>query len=114
MMVVSNEGFAHWAKPSRAALKSGRFIRTRNTVYELPSQAFAARRDYSDNALRGMTQQAGVWFPEPVHEMCFRSDKYDLEITVLQFETDGPRLQAEEEEVDVFDHFKLSDQRPVW
>lgn len=61
-----------------------------------------------------MTQQAGVWFPEPVHEMCFRSDKYDLEITVLQFETDGPRLQAEEEEVDVFDHFKLSDQRPVW
>lgn len=46
--------------------------------------------------------------------MCFRSDKYDLEITVLQFETDGPRLQAAEEEVDVFDHFKLSDQRPVW
>jgi Zn-dependent peptidase ImmA (M78 family) len=113
MMVVSNEGFAHWAKPSRPALKSGRFIRTKNTVYELPSQAFAARRDYSDHALSGVTQQAGVWFPEPVHEMCFRSDRYDLEITVLQFEADGPRFQAEEEEIDVFDHFKRSDQMPV-
>ena len=113
MMVVSNEGFAHWAKPSGPALKSGRFIRTKNTVYELPSQAFAARRDYSDRALSGISQQAGIWFPEPVHEMCFRSDRYDQEITVLQFEADGPRFQAEEEETDVFDHFKRSGQMPV-
>lgn len=104
MMVVSNEGFAHWAKPSGPALKSGRFIRTKSTVYELPSQALAARRDYSDSALIGITQQAGVWFDEPVHEMCFRSDRYDQEITVLQFEADGPRFQEEEEEGDAFDH----------
>ena len=50
IMVISNEGFAHWAKRSGPALKSGRFIRTKNTVYELPSQAFAARRDYSEGA----------------------------------------------------------------
>lgn len=104
MMVVSNEGFAHWAKSSRPALNSGRFIRTKSAVYELPSQAFAARRDYSDSALIGMTQQADVWFDEPVHEMCFRSDRYDQEITVLQFEADGPRFQEEEEEGDTFDH----------
>ena len=104
MMVVSNEGFAHWAKPSGPALKSGRFIRTKSTVYELPSQALAARRNYSDSALIGITQQAGVWFDEPVHEMCFRSDRYDQEITVLQFEADGPRFQEEEEEGDAFDH----------
>ncbi|WP_024513289.1 ImmA/IrrE family metallo-endopeptidase [Bradyrhizobium sp. ARR65] len=112
MMVVSNEGFARWAKPSGPALKSGRFIRTKNTVYELPSQAFAARRDYSDRALTGITQQAGVWFTEPVHEMCFRSDRYDQEITVLQFEADGPRFQEEEEESDVFDHFVRNGQAP--
>lgn len=112
MMVVSNEGFAHWAKPSGPALKSGRFIRTKNTVYELPSQAFAARRDYSDAALTGITQQAGVWFAEPVHEMCFRSDRYDQEITVLQFEADGPRFQEEVEESDVFDHFLRNGQVP--
>lgn len=113
MMVVSNEGFAHWAKPSGPALKSGRFIRTKNTVYELPPQAFAAKRDYSDVALTGITQQAGVWFPEPVHEMCFRSDRYDQEITVLQFEADGPRFQPEEEEADVFDRFARSGQISV-
>ncbi|WP_024920127.1 MULTISPECIES: ImmA/IrrE family metallo-endopeptidase [unclassified Afipia] len=113
MMVVSNEGFAHWAKPSTPALKSGRYIRTRDTVFELPMQAFAARRDYSDRALIGITQQAGIWFPEPVHEMCFRSDRYDQEITLLQFEADGPRFQAEEEEADVFDRFVKSGQMPV-
>lgn len=104
MMVVSNEGFAHWAKSSRPALNSGKFIRTKSAVYELPSQAFAARRDYSDSALIGFTQQADVWFDEPVHEMCFRSDRYDQEITVLQFEADGPRFQEEEEEGDTFDN----------
>lgn len=108
MMVVSNEGFAHWAKPSRPALKSGRFIRTKRTVYELPSQAFAARRDYSDSALIGVTQKTGVWFDEPVHEMCFRSDRFDQEITVLQFEADGPRFQEEEEESDTFDRLMRS------
>jgi len=110
IMLVSNEGFAHWAKPSKAALMSGRFIRTRNTVFELPDKAFATRRDYSDTALDGVVQQAGVWFPEPVHEICLRSDRYDQEITVLQFEADGPRLQEEEEESDVFDHFMLNGQ----
>ena len=112
IMVVSNEGFAHWAKPSKAALKSGRYIRTRDTVFELPLQAFAARRDYSEAALTGIMQQAGVWFPEPVHEICLRSDRYDREITVLQFEADGPRFQEEEEESDVFDHFLRNGQAP--
>ena len=99
MMVVSNEGFAHWAKPSGPALKSGRFIRTKNTVYELPSEAFAARRDYTDRALTGISQPAGVWFAESVHEMCFRSDRYDQEITVLQFEAEGPRFRRKKRRV---------------
>ena len=105
IMVVSNEGFAHWAKPSAAALESGRYIRTRDTVFELPAKAFAAKRDYSDDSLAGITQQAGVWFPEPVHEMCLRSERYDQEITLLQFEADGPRYQPEEKITDIFDRF---------
>jgi len=113
ILLVSNEGFAHWAKPSRPALKSGRFIRTKDTVFTLPEQAFAARGDYSDVALTGTMRAASVWFPEAVHEMCIRSDRYDLEITVLQFETDGPRFQAEENESDVYDRFINSGQLPV-
>lgn len=50
-------------------------------------------------------QQAGVWFPESVHEMCLRSDRYDQEITLLQFEANGPCLEAEEEESDLYDRF---------
>jgi Zn-dependent peptidase ImmA (M78 family) len=113
IVVVSNEGFAHWAKPSAPALKSGRYIRTKNSLYELPRQAFAARKDYSDAAIAGIMQPADVWFPEPVFEMCFRSDRYDQEITLLQFEPDGPRFQAEEQETDVFDQFIRSGQLPV-
>lgn len=44
--------------------------------------------------------------------MCFRSEWYDQEITVLQFEAGGPRFQAEEEETDVFDHFVQNGQMP--
>jgi hypothetical protein len=75
-------------------------------------QAFAARRDYSDAALAGVMQQAGVWFSEPVHEMCLRSDRYDQEVTVLQFEANGPHIQEEEAESDVFDHFLRNGQAP--
>jgi hypothetical protein len=79
-------------------------------VFELPAKAFTAKRDYSDAAWAGVTQQAGIWFPEPVHEMCFRSERYDQEMTLLQFKEDGPSLQPEEEETDVFDYFARSGQ----
>ncbi|KQV39326.1 MULTISPECIES: ImmA/IrrE family metallo-endopeptidase [unclassified Rhizobium] len=74
MLVVSNEGFAHWAKSSEAAFRSGRFLRTRNDVYELPAQAVATRGEYTEEALSGIHQRSGVWFDEPVFEMCLRSD----------------------------------------
>lgn len=105
IMVVSNEGFAHWAKPSQAALRSGRYIRTKDVVYELPAQSAAARTDYSDEARQGIAQPANVWFPEPVLEMCLRSDRYDQEIILLHFENDGPHYQAEDESKDVLDLF---------
>jgi Zn-dependent peptidase ImmA (M78 family) len=106
IMIVSNEGFAHWAKTSRGALRSGRYVRTKDVVFELPAQSAAARSDYSDEARQGIMQPTNVWFPEPVLEMCIRSERYDQEITLLHFESDGPRYQAEEEIVDVVDRFE--------
>lgn len=105
MLVVSNEGFAHWAKPSKAALRSGRYIRTKNEVYELPSLATAVTRGFTDETRAGIQQDSGVWFPEPVIEMCLRSDRYDQELTILHFESNGPRHQEEEEISDSFDRF---------
>jgi hypothetical protein len=64
-------------------------------------------------ALTGVMQQTGVWFPESVHEMCLRTERYDQEITVLQLEAGGPRFQEEEAESDVFDHFMRNGQTPV-
>lgn len=108
MLVVSNEGFAHWAKPSKAALRSGRYIRTKNEVYELPALATAVTRGFTDEAKAGIQQDSGVWFPEPVVEMCLRSDRYDQELTLLHFESNGPRHQEEEEISDSFDRFMES------
>ena len=105
LMVVSNEGFANWAKPSQAALKSGRFIRTKDSVYELPAEAVAARRAFSEEARSGIEQSSGVWFPEPVVEMCIRSDRYDQEITILHLESDRTVFQRDGTEEDTFDRF---------
>lgn len=106
MVVVSNEGFALWAKSSDAAFKSGRFLRTKNTVFELPTQASAARRDYTEEAKAGISQAAGVWFPEPLVEMCIRSDRYDQELTLLHFEDAGPAFQADSQTEDTLDLFR--------
>ncbi len=105
LLVVSNEGFAHWAKTSTPALKSGRFIRTRNTMFELPQSATAVTKNYCDETAIGIQQPADVWFPEPVLEMCIRSERYDQEMTLLHLERSAPVHQEEEDEEDTFDRF---------
>jgi len=105
MLVVSNEGFAHWAKSSKSAFRSGRFLRTKNEVYELPSLATAVTRSFSEEARAGIPQGSGVWFSEPVVEMCLRSDRYDQELTLLHFERQHAWSDDEEPFADSFDRF---------
>lgn len=105
LLVVSNEGFAHWAKTSTPALKSGRFIRTRKTMFELPQGATAVTKNYCEETAGGIQQRSGVWFPEPVLEMCIRSERYDQEMTLLHLERSAPVHQEEEAEEDTFDRF---------
>ncbi|RYG47613.1 ImmA/IrrE family metallo-endopeptidase [bacterium] len=103
LMVVSNEGFAHWAKASDAAFKSGAYIATRASVFELPSAATAVTGDHSDEARLGILRPGGCWFREPVVEMCIRSERYDQEITLLHLDDTGPKWQADEDVEDVYD-----------
>lgn len=105
ILVVSNEGFAQWAKTSKAALRSGRFVRTRNTVFELPVLATAVTRNFTEETKGGISQHSGVWFPEPVVEMCIRSERYDQEYTLLHFETERVWDHGEEIVSDTFDAF---------
>ena len=86
ILVVSNEGFARWSKPSKPAFRSGRFIRSRRTTYSLPALSTAVTRNFVEETKVGIEQEAGVWFSEPLIEMCFRSDRYDQEYTLLHFE----------------------------
>ena len=107
LLVVSNEGYAHWAKTSKAALKTGHFIKTRNTMYELPASATAATQDYRQEAVNGISQPAGVWFDEPVLEMCISSKRYEQEMTLLHLPRKEPVYHADEVDEDAFD--KLSE-----
>ena len=108
MLVVSNEGFALWAKSSKAAFRSGRFIRTKSNVFELPSLSTAVSQSFTEEAKAGLSQPKDVWFPEPVVEMCIRSNRYDQELTLLHFEADAPWQHDEEIIVDTFDRFSES------
>lgn len=106
ILVVSNEGFALWAKSSKPAFRSRRFIRTKNTVYTLPSMSIAVTGEHSNNIKRGIWRREGTWFPEPVLEMCVRSNRYDQELTLLHLEPDNTGFLYEEvEEEDTFDRF---------
>ncbi len=105
LLVVSNEGFALWAKTSKPALKTGHFIKTRNTMYELPQRAVAVAKDYRQETVGGIHQAAGIWFDEPVVEMCIRSERYDQEMTLLHLPRKEPVFHAEEVDEDAFDRF---------
>ncbi|TAI60501.1 ImmA/IrrE family metallo-endopeptidase [Bradyrhizobium sp. Leo170] len=115
MMIVSNEGYALWARSSDSALKSGRFIRTKETVFELPAAASAKRRFFTEETKAGLVQPAEAWgFPEGLLEMCIRSERYDQEITLLHFEGSAPILFREETDLeDTYDRFVNNGQAPV-
>jgi hypothetical protein len=115
MMVVSNEGFAHWARSSEPAFKSGRFIRTKRTVFELPAAATAAKRQFTEETKAGFKQPADAWgFPEGLVEMCIRSERYDQEITLLHFEGKAPTFFEEEANLeDTYDRFSNNGQAPA-
>ncbi len=100
ILISSTEGFAHWARPSAAALKSGRFIRTKNETFEMPSASLAVRDVSVDDAIAGVRQAPGVWFPEPVVEMCIKTERYGFELTLLHFEGTGPAYQADGEDLE--------------
>lgn len=103
LMLLSNEGFALWAKASDPAFRSGRFIRTRNDMFELPPLSATASKTF--DGVLGVRHAPGVWFDEPVLELCIRAERYDQEITLLHFDHAAPRAQAKSLVEDVFDKF---------
>ena len=105
MLIVSTDGFALWSRSSRGALRTGRFIRTSEAPFELPSASHVGRGDFSEEARQGVAHGSGVWFDERTEECSIRSSTYDQALTILHFEDrqNGYTLQEETIE-DVFDH----------
>lgn len=111
LLVVSNEGYAHWAKTSKPALKTGHYIKTRSTMYELPVKAVAVTQDFRQETVDGISQNAGVWFNEPVVEMCITSKRYQQEMTLLHLPRKEPVFHADENDEDTFDQLTKPSRR---
>lgn len=110
MIVISREEFVLWAKPSKAAFTSGRFIRTRNvSPVPVPNDSLVGRRDFADIAREGVLHPAGVWFDEECTEITLHSDKYDQVITILHFGRSSSHgaFHADASEPDTADQFAL-------
>jgi hypothetical protein len=106
MIVVSIDGFAKWAWASSPALKSGRYISTSRSPFELPSGSAVGRNEFTAETKAGIDHPSGVWFNEPVREHSFRTERYNLNYTLLHFGNigSGPPI-AEPHVEDTFDRF---------
>jgi hypothetical protein len=106
LIVVSVDGFVKWAWSSTPALQSGCFIRTSRGPVELPSGSAVGRCEFTPETKAGVDHPPGIWFNEPVRELSFRIEKYNLNYTLLHFGNigSGPSL-AEPHVEDTYDRF---------
>jgi hypothetical protein len=110
MIVVSRDGFVKWAWPSEPAFKSGRFLRTSGAPVELPQLSMVGRAEFTEEARAGVSHPTGVWFNEPTTELSLRSERYDLNYTLLHFANALPIFGlAERHEPDTYDRFAQAD-----
>lgn len=59
----------------------------------VPSESLP-RRWGADESPSGILQPSGVWFDEPVVEMCIRADRWDRGITILHSDGQNPLIRA--------------------
>jgi hypothetical protein len=106
IIVVSRDGFMRWAWSSEYALKSGRYFRTSGSPVEVPPLSSVGRAEFNDEARCGVQQPTGVWFDEPVKELSIRSQKYDLNYTLLHLSSEVHHVGLAEPHVeDTYDRF---------
>jgi hypothetical protein len=112
VIVVSVDGFMKWAWSSDPALKSGRYFRTKGQTVEVPALSCVGKAEFNDEARSGVIHPPGVWFDEPVKEFSIRSEKYDLNYTLLHLSNEIQHVGMAEPHVeDTFDRFEGSDYR---
>lgn len=107
-MVVARDGFAQWGRASEAAYKSGIFVRS---GMEIPEHSLAGRGRSAVDGLSGAADHPiGVWTfngrSEPARELTIFSERFDISISLLQFEDGAGSAGFEENDTrDTVDHF---------
>lgn len=108
-MVVARDGYAKWGRASRAALKTGIFVRLGMPIPEDALVAIGAKERgfVSGNPI---SRPAGVWSfsrgSEPVRELAMVSELLDMSLTILLFDDSVDFKEIEGEEPwDTYDQF---------
>ncbi|XZY89892.1 ImmA/IrrE family metallo-endopeptidase [Microbulbifer sp. CnH-101-G] len=87
VIVVSRDGFILWARSSKAAFRTGIYIKTAGRPpVAVPQNSLAGGLLTSENQRVGIILPAGVWFKESCEEMVVFSEQYDFTISVLQLD----------------------------
>lgn len=109
LMIVARDGFALWGRASKAAYKTGIFVRS---GMDVPEQSLAGRGQGGSLAMtdRPTALPAGIWTfargSEPVKELTIVSERLGVSLTILQFEQNvGYRVEDDEEPWDSYDQF---------
>ena len=102
LLVASTDGFVLWAKPSRPALRSGLYIKTRGVPpVPLPEQSLACSRAILADQTACLKHAPGVWFPkEGCEEFVLLADRFDFTLSLLHFDDDQKRYVGEEADDD--------------
>lgn len=102
MLVASTDGFVLWAKPSRPALRSRLYIKTRDVPpVPLPVQSPAADRAVITDQTAAVQHGPGVWFArEGCEEMVLFADRFDFALSLLHFGDEQRRVFDDEADDD--------------
>jgi Zn-dependent peptidase ImmA (M78 family) len=109
VMLVARDGYALWGRASKAAFRSGIFVRS---GMEIPEESLAGLGRGGSLAMTGRPTAlpAGIWTfargSEPVKELTIISERLGVSLTILQFEQNGGyQLEEDDEPWDSYDQF---------
>ena len=98
MLVVSSDGFIHWARASKPAFQAGIYYKTHGRPpIEVPLQSLAANAEKLAGPNHQADHSSSVWQSRSCTEHLIVSDQYDFRMSLLHFEDADPRFDDQEE-----------------
>lgn len=86
VIVVTRDGYVLWCWGSASAYSAGCVISSRNGPVEVPAGTAVSLSQFDDQAKLGIAHKGDGWFEQPHVEMAVRSEHYEREFTLIQFD----------------------------